>query len=261
YLGHVEHDDAVWVTARRRRPLLIDAPTCKSARDIERVARRTLAALGQQQSRPRATEPSGPPPRPGAPLTLYDVLGISRAASDDEIRRAYKRQREIFREDSLPIVSLVDAAGMRREQARIEEAYDTLLDPVRKQAYDLSIFPEDDRLRPGATEARSSASEAELAMLQAELGREITPETAFSGALLRKAREAQGLEIGELAQATKVAPAYLRALEAEQFATLPADVYVRGFLQLVAKAIKLDPTQVVRTYMKRLRALQAEGDD
>src|SRR5690606_33661658 len=42
YLGHVEHDDAVWLTARKRQPLLIDSPTAKSARNIERVARRIL---------------------------------------------------------------------------------------------------------------------------------------------------------------------------------------------------------------------------
>src|SRR4030095_6980899 len=110
------------------------------------------------------------------PVTLYDTLGVTRAATDDEIRRAFKRQREIFRDGSLPFASVVSPAVLRQEQARIEEAYDTLLDPVRRRAYDLSTFPDDARI--SIAPARStSASAAELAMLQAELAREINSET------------------------------------------------------------------------------------
>ena len=57
-----------------------------------------------------------------------------------------------------------------------------------------------------------------------------------------------------MAQVTKISPLYLRALESEDFDVLPAQVYVRGFLQQIAKALKLDSTQVTRTYLKRVRA-------
>jgi len=45
---------------------------------------------------------------------------------------------------------------------------------------------------------------------------------------------------------------YLRAVENEDFATLPARVYVGGFLQQIAKTLKLVPTQVRKTYLRRL---------
>lgn len=252
YLGYVEQDDAVWLTARRRRPLLIDAPTSKSSRNIERVARRILAVMAQQGKRK-------PPERQleakdfDTPMTLYKVLGVDRSASDDEIRRAYKLQRAIFREDSLPIVSLVDDVRMREEQARISEAHDTLLDPARRRAYDMSVFPDDLRAEP-EPERRPTATEAELAQLQAELAREITNETQFTGALLSKARQAQGIRIQDIANITKISPMHLRAIEDEDLDALPAPVYVRGFLQQIAKALSLDPTQVTRTYLKRVRA-------
>jgi flagellar biosynthesis protein FlhG len=256
YIGYVELDDAVWLTGRRRRPLLIDAPTSKAARNIERVARRLLALMAQQQKRLAAMEPLDAA-RLNAPMTLYKVLGCDRSATDDEIRRAYKIQREIFREESLPIVWLVDDKRMKDHQARIHEAYDTLLDAVRRRAYDLSTFPGDERALP-QPERRPSASEAELAELQAELAREITNETQFSGPLLRKAREAQGIEIQDIANMTKISPFYLRAIEAEDVPALPAPVYVRGFLQQVARALKLDPTQVTKTYLKRVRATRPD---
>ncbi len=252
YLGFIEQDDAVWLTARRRRPLLIDAPTSKSARNIERVARRLLALMAQHSKKAHRAALPLDASRLNAPLTLYKVLGVDRSASDDEIRKAFKLQRGIFREDSLPIISLVDQRRLEEEQARIREAYDTLLDPTRRRAYDMSVFPDDP---PAAyePERRPTATEAELAELQAELSREITPETQFSGALMRKAREAQGIGIQDIANITKISPMHLRAIEEEDVQALPAPVYVRGFLQQIAKALSLDPTQVTKTYLKRVR--------
>ena len=253
YLGYIEQDDAVWLTARRRRPLLIDAPTSKSARNIERVARRLLALMAQQSKKGRREAEPVDATSLNAPLTLYKVLGVDRSASDNEIRQAFKLQRGIFRADSLPIISLVDQRRLEAEQARILEAYDTLLDPTRRRAYDMSVFPDDP---PAAAEPEQgpSATEAELAQLQAELAREITPETQFTGALIRKVREAQGVGIRDIANITKISPMHLRAIEAEALDELPAPVYVRGFLQQMAKALSLDPTQVTKTYLKRVRS-------
>lgn len=259
YLGHIEHDDAVWLTVRRRQPLLIDSPTSKSARNIERVARRILALLAAQGSR-RSEIPmraSVPESRSALPSTLYDVLGVPRTAADDEIRRAVKRQREIFHEGSLPLCSVVTPEVLQKVQARIEEAHDTLLDPVRRRAYDLSTFPDDTPQTVVPQKNRDSAQAAELAMLQAELAREINAETQFSGALLRKVRESQGIEIAEIAARTKISVAHLIAIENESFGDLPALVYVQGFVQQVAKFLKLDPTQVAKTYTRRLRDLGA----
>lgn len=245
YIGHIEHDDAVWLTVRRRRPLLIDSPTSKSARLLERIARRVVAFTTTREPRTHA-------PRLDRTYTLYDVLGISRGASDEEVRRAYKRQRELFSPGSLPLVSVLTEVQIRAEQARIEEAHDTLLDPNRRRAYDLSVFPE-----TGATEAppqslRRTLS-AEQQLLQSELAREIQITTEFTGAFLRKIRESQGIELPEIAARTKISLTHLRAIEEEQFGDLPAIVYVRGFVREVAKLLKLDPAQVDRTYLKRLR--------
>ena len=322
YLGHIEQDDAVWLTVRRQKPLLVDSPASKSARNIERVARRLLALLAAQTSRahllgmgpqaaysgpsntsysgaggPPSYGPSsyGPPsygpssygpPSYGAgssrgstpppagelpegartsrppdlrssswiepPATLYDVLGVARSAPDDEIRRAYKRQREIFREGGLPAVSVVSPDVLRKELARIEEAHDTLLDMVRRRAYDLSTFPDDaPEIVPARTQSASQA--AELALLQAELAREINAETQFTGALLRKVRESQGVDVADIGRVTKISNAHILAIENEAPADLPAPVYVQGFVQQIARFLKLDPAQVQKTYMRRLR--------
>jgi flagellar biosynthesis protein FlhG len=94
---------------------------------------------------------------------------------------------------------------------------------------------------------------AEQLMLQEELLREIGPDTEFTGALLRTVRESQGLELADISAKTKIGRAHLQALEDERFDDLPALVYTRGFLVELAKQLGLDPTQVQKTYLRRLR--------
>ena len=80
-----------------------------------------------------------------------------------------------------------------------------------------------------------------------------TTETEFSGALLRRIREAKGLELRELSTRTKISLSNLRALEDEAFETLPALVYLRGFVAEYARFLKLDIEQVTRSYLRRYR--------
>jgi flagellar biosynthesis protein FlhG len=248
-LGHIEHDDTVWLTVRRNKPLLVDAPTSKAARNIERIARRILA-LGTL----RGDQVSAAPAVPVFPPMHYTVLGITRSATDEEVRRAYKRQREIYAAGGLATASLLGDVQLKSEQARLDEAYDTLLDPIRRRAYDLSTFPDNDEPAAPGTRSVRPALAAEQLMLQSELAREIGPDTDFTGALLRKVRESQGVELGEIVARTKIGKAHLAALEDERFADLPAPVYVRGFLSEVAKFLRLDPAQVQKTYLRRMRA-------
>jgi flagellar biosynthesis protein FlhG len=249
YIGQIEQDDSVWLSVLRRRPLLVDSPASKSARNIERIARRVLA-LATTRGEARSAEPiSLVPSEPN----LYDVLWTHRGATDEELRKAYKRQREIYQPGSLSLTSLLTHDQMRAELARVDEAHDTLLDPLRRRAYDLSMFPEEEEQRPPRNVPLDEAMAAERALLRAELTREINAETEFTGALLRKVRESQGVELDEIASRTKISLSHLRAIEADDFGGLPALVYTRGFVQQVAQYLKLDSTQVSKTYLRRFR--------
>jgi flagellar biosynthesis protein FlhG len=258
-VGHIEQDDAVWLSVVRSRPLLVDSPTSKSARNIERIARRVLALAQNRVEAPEVNPISLVP----SERSLYDVLLTHRSATDEELRRAHKRQRDIYQPGSLPLTSLLTDEELRAELSRIDEAHDTLLDPLRRRAYDVSTFPEEDAREQPKNAAVDEAVLAERAMLRAELAREINAETEFTGALLRKVRESQGTDLEEIASRTKISLPYLRAIESEDFAALPAFVYARGFVHEVARCLNLDPMQVTRTYLKRfrdwLRASEAQG--
>ena len=83
----------------------------------------------------------------------------------------------------------------------------------------------------------------------------VSPETIFTGEILRKVRESQRLTLKELSQRTRISVASLAALESERYEDLPnARVYVRGFVRALAVEIGLDRDQVSRTYVPRWEA-------
>lgn len=252
-VGHVEHDDAVWLANRRRQPLLVDNPSSKAGRCVERVARRLLALLPHRLKEldQRA------PPLPAEP-NHYERLLVPRGASEEEVRRAVKRQREVYAHAGLPTVSLYTHDELEREHAAFSEAEDVLLDPARRRAYDVSVFPnhEGGPAPPSpADRVVSEAQAAELREMQVAVAKELGPDTEWSGALLRRVRESRGITLEEIATRTKVPHTHLAAIEQETFSELPSLVYVRGFVAEYAKFLRLDPTQVARTYLRRARDL------
>lgn len=74
-----------------------------------------------------------------------------------------------------------------------------------------------------------------------------TPEAGSrgAGAMLRVAREAQGLTLDMLANTIKVAPAKLEALEAEDFDKLPDANFARALAMAVSRALKIDGQAVL----------------
>jgi len=71
------------------------------------------------------------------------------------------------------------------------------------------------------------------------------------GNSLREARMRQGLDYAQVELATKIRSKYIRALEEEQFGTLPAQPYVKGFLRTYAEYLGLDGQLYVDEYNSR----------
>lgn len=68
------------------------------------------------------------------------------------------------------------------------------------------------------------------------------------GRYLKEERLARGISLSAVQVTTRIRTTYLEAIEAGDFASLPGNTYARGFLKLYAKAIGLDPEEVVKRY-------------
>jgi flagellar biosynthesis protein FlhG len=189
-------------------------------------------------------------------MTLYKVLGVDRSASDDEIRRAYKLQRRSSAKTASPSRRSWISRPLQREQARISEAYDTLLEPSRRRAYDLSTFPGTRARRARAEPPPERERRRARGCSRPSSPARSPPRRSSPARSCARRGEAQGIEIRDIASITKISPMHLRAIENEEADALPAPVYVRGFLQQIAKTLKLDPNQVTKTYLKRIRAMR-----
>ena len=80
------------------------------------------------------------------------------------------------------------------------------------------------------------------------------------GYSLKAARERQGIGFPEAELATKIRAKYIRALEEEDFATLPADTYARGFLRTYAEYLGLDGEIYVDEYASRFHNADWEDE-
>lgn len=257
YLGHVESDETVWLAARRRRSLIAEYPDGKASKNIERLGRRLLSLDGERERE----RPSTGPLRTEDEQTYYEILETEPGVSDEEIRRAYRTVKDNYASGSSVIAGLYDDHELAALHARINAAHDTLFAPDRRRLYDLAL-PEADLARAvraaaavtrpavgtggsagAAAEDRPDASEAV-----------IDPAAEVTGAFLKKVREIRGLELNDIAQRTKISERYLRALEDEQFADMPAAVYVRGYVTEYARALRLNPQRAAESYLVRYRA-------
>ncbi|MDP6943048.1 MAG: helix-turn-helix domain-containing protein [Myxococcota bacterium] len=77
------------------------------------------------------------------------------------------------------------------------------------------------------------------------------------GHTLQKAREARGLSVEDVARVTRISRATIEALEADDRAALPAEVYVRGFTRNIASILGLDPQELLRTHATEQPAAMA----
>ncbi|MDH4247357.1 MAG: helix-turn-helix domain-containing protein [Deltaproteobacteria bacterium] len=72
----------------------------------------------------------------------------------------------------------------------------------------------------------------------------------IDGKVLRRVRQIRGISIDDIAQQTKIRKAYIQYLEEEQFEFLPAPIYVRGFITMIASILRLPQQRVADDYMK-----------
>jgi curved DNA-binding protein CbpA len=97
-------------------------------------------------------------------------------------------------------------------------------------------------------------SKQPLPKLDPALVHEVEIEEVFSGAFIRKIREAYQISLEEMSGITKVTKTYLNAIEEENFQKLPAPVYVRGFVVQISKVLRLPHEKLAVAYLGRYYA-------
>jgi DnaJ-class molecular chaperone len=82
--------------------------------------------------------------------SFYELLDIERTASQEEIWEAYQAALATYHEGSLASYGLVTDEERAEILQRLQEAYQTLRDPERRKAYDLSLLRHSPYIAPKA---------------------------------------------------------------------------------------------------------------
>ena len=215
----------------------------------------------------------------------YEILGLPRNANPEEIQNAFEGSLQTFEEDSMAVYSLFNEEERGNIRGLINKAYRTLSDFELKKEYDRYLVDQDrqesfqrgrapGRARPpGARsftptpdghatppagvprlsvsrEPMAPAPEVKQADPQVKIDAYLQTVTEYNGEVLQQVRQLKGLSIEDVAEITKIRRTYVEYLESHQFEFLPAAIYVRGFVNIIAGLLDLPQQQVSQDYMK-----------
>ncbi|WP_373045446.1 helix-turn-helix domain-containing protein [Vulgatibacter sp.] len=229
-----------------------------------------FAVLSDPAQRRRYDASLGIAPQPEAPArsSFTDALRAIRAAGSgaDDADAPQAVAAPALQDDLAEIVlddadllEVVEIAGALvaepRDTLPVDEAAILEEEPLDPDAIGAEAIEaacgEPERLPESGPFAQAiAAAEAPPAATPPVL-RAIDGATRFTGALLREVREARGLSLDEIARRTRIQAVHFANLEEERWADLPERVFLQGYLTAFARELRLDPTQVVATYLAR----------
>jgi len=78
------------------------------------------------------------------------------------------------------------------------------------------------------------------------------------GQILKAARERRQMTISDVVAATKMTSTFVHAIEADNFGTLVAPIYARGFIKLYAECVRMDPAPLLKQFGAAGQAMPAQ---
>jgi hypothetical protein len=171
----------------------------------------------------------------------WEILGLEPGSDLGKVKRAHHYRRSLYDPGSLATYTLLDEDERTKMLSRIDEAYWRIV----------GIEPSPSRI--------DMSDRAQLAD-ETEIPSGPAPDAATEpGAHLRHHRLSLGLSLQQVAAETKVGARILESVENEDFAALPAAVFVRGYILQLARVVKAPAVDELATlYLAKMRA---EKDD
>ena len=172
----------------------------------------------------------------------FETLELPPGAPLRDVHAAYLRLKKLYSGDSIVLAPLGEEFPEKKRLkvlAQIEEAYARIL-AARK-----------------AESARPSPLFSDIPPPEPGADGEDSPGGPINGPLLRKLRERQGIELGEISKELKLRIELLRAIEEERFEALPEAIYLKVHLRNYAALLRLDPVRTAEEYLRRYESWKA----
>lgn len=194
----------------------------------------------------------------------YEILELSPNAAQHEITTAYERARKTYSGDNPAIYTIFSDKEARELLKLIEESYSILGNKTLRTIYDQRLlgkardpqdltydsiltasrqnFPEPKKIEEGPSHKIDEAYESSC-----------RSKSDWTGQDLKSYREYKGLSLEKISEKTKVNAFYVQAVESMDPQSLPAQVFVRGYVVQLSKCLGLNDKIVADSYMKTFK--------
>lgn len=190
----------------------------------------------------------------------YEVLELPTSAAQHEVTTAYDRAKRTYSGENPAIYTVFTDVEARELLGLIEEAYSILGNKTLRSIYDQRLLSNSFNLEDlsyGSILGASKQYYPEPKQQQQKppyqkdvsLEKEILDRKEWDGNFLKRVREYKGQSVERLSEKTKINPFYIQAIEKMDAKSLPAAVFVRGYIVQIAKELNLSDRKVADSYM------------
>jgi hypothetical protein len=206
----------------------------------------------------------------------YEILDLKENATQQEIFLAYEKAKKTYGSENKVFSSLFSAEETAELRNLIEEAYEVLRNDNYRNVYEkrmlANTFSKDEMtaeaiksasqeifkraeltVLPTLIHQTAASADSEAPVINPQFEAELANKKDWGGDDLKQVREYRKLSFDELTDITKINPWYIAALEKMDPANLPVEVFVRGYVLQVAKALGLKEKAVADSYMRQFR--------
>ncbi len=195
----------------------------------------------------------------------YQILEIPQSATHHDVVAAYQRAREAYSLDSPALYTMFTREEANELRGLIEEAFQILGDQRKRKEYDSTLNKNSTAWTEANQKQAHNPALEKSAMNTATtpapkdyerndaFEREIASQTNFDGPFLNRVRQYKKISLEQIVKETRISRTYLKAIEADDFASLPAPVFLRGFVIQFARYLGLNENLVASSYMARIK--------
>jgi len=229
------------------------------------------------------------------PLNYYELMGLDRGCSTHDINNQYEKLKRIYYPENPMLRDLFEDEGLYIFNNLLEHIHRHLADFELRKEYDMEVdsrtnsleesFPEEfsitDILRKYSKTKRETSKpklvkkdiygrDADKKHVEtAEENDAPDSNTIFekyagdiiSGEQLKAVREEVGLTLKAVTSSTKISSFVVTSIENNSFSSLPAEIYVKGFLKTYCKALGLNndnTARVIKDFLSLMNLHPAE---
>ncbi len=195
----------------------------------------------------------------------YDILEVSPHCAQHEVTSAYEKAKTTYSGDNPAIYTIFSEEEARDLLKLVEEAYAVLGNKTLRTLYDEKLGQNGIRREDLSFEtlkAQSKIQPAELPKkpygkieykVDEKFEKELKAQDNWTGADLKKVREYKNIPLERMSETTKISAYYINAVENMDAKSLPAPVFVRGYVAQISKFLALEEKRVCDSYMKNFK--------